>query len=113
MFRKTTLVTGGLERAFFKAYKELERIKAARENQPEQPEKSEESQKSDPSPAINLYWVNPKTGEKTLAAQTPEQHKAAPTRTAISGFGGPLGWGYFQLRSHSDKRTRCQARRLW
>ena len=47
------------------------RIKAARESQPEQPETSEESQKSDPHPAINFYWINPETGEKTLAAQTP------------------------------------------
>ena len=71
-FSHMTLVTGRLERAFFKAYKELERIKAARESQPEQPETSEESQKSDPHPAINFYWINPETGEKTLAAQTPQ-----------------------------------------
>ena len=33
-----------------------------------QPEQSEES---DERPAINLYCVNPETGERTLAAQTP------------------------------------------
>src|ERR1035438_8664189 len=54
VFSHMTLVTGRLERAFFKAYKELERIKAARESHPEQPEPSEESKKSDPHPPINF-----------------------------------------------------------
>ena len=73
MFRKMTLVTGCLERAYFKAYKELERIKAARRKQPQPPDQPHKSQESDESdhPPINLYWINPETGEKTLAAQTP------------------------------------------
>jgi hypothetical protein len=73
MFRKMTLVTGRLERAYFKAYKELERIKAARRKQPQPPDQPHKSQESDESanPAINLYWTNPETGERTLAAQTP------------------------------------------
>ena len=78
MFCKMTLVTGRLERTYSRACKELERIKAVREKQreasekqPEKPEKSEPSQKSDLPSAINLYWVDPRTGERTLAAQTP------------------------------------------
>jgi hypothetical protein len=71
IFSQMTLATGRLERAFFKAYKELERIKAARQKQPQPPDQSKEQQDSHPHPAINLYWINPKTGEKTLAAQTP------------------------------------------
>jgi hypothetical protein len=69
---KMTLVTGRLERVYFKAYHELERIKAARVNQPKQPEKAEQSQQSGPPSAIGLYWVNPKTGERTAAARTPQ-----------------------------------------
>jgi len=71
IFRKMTLVTGRLERSYFKAYKELERIKTAREKQPQPPDQPDKSEESDDHPAINLYWVNPETGEKTLAAQTP------------------------------------------
>jgi hypothetical protein len=73
MFSHITLVTGRLERAFFKAYKELERIKAARQKQqPQPPDQSKEERESDKHPAINLYWINPETGERTLAAQTPK-----------------------------------------
>ena len=73
VFSQMTLVTGRLERAFFKAYKELERIKAARQKQqPQPPDQSKEEQESDKHPAINLYWINPETGERTLAAQTPK-----------------------------------------
>ena len=73
VFRQMTLVTGRLERAFFKAYKELERIKAARQKQqPQPPDQSKEERESDKHPAINLYWINPETGERTLAAQTPK-----------------------------------------
>jgi hypothetical protein len=70
MFSHMTLVTGRLERAFFKAYKELERIKAARENPSEQPEESE-----DPPTNFKLYWVDPETGEKTLAAESSEDEE--------------------------------------
>ena len=71
-FSHMTLVTGRLERTFFKAYKELERIKAARQKQPQPPDQSKKKQESDPPPAIDFYWINPETGEKTLAAQTPQ-----------------------------------------
>jgi len=71
VFSQMTLVTGRLERAFFKAYKELERINAARQKQPQPPDQSKKKQASDPHPAINLYWINSETGERTLAAQTP------------------------------------------
>jgi hypothetical protein len=83
MFSHITLVTGRLERAFFKAYKELERIKTARQKQAQAPDQPEQDQTPDQSeeshlgPAIDLYWVDPKTGERTLAAQTP----AAVART--------------------------------
>jgi hypothetical protein len=73
MFGHLTLVTGRLERAWFKAYKELERIKAARQKQPPQTEESpqsETSQTSGRAPAVHLYWVNPETGERILAAQS-------------------------------------------
>jgi hypothetical protein len=56
----------------FKAYKELERIKTARQKQPQPPDQSKEERESDKHPAINLYWINPETGERTLAAQTPK-----------------------------------------
>jgi hypothetical protein len=75
-----------LERAFFKAYKELERIKAAHQKQPQPPDQSKKKEESDRHPAINLYWINPRTGEKTLAAQTPaaienerQQHMDPPS----------------------------------
>jgi len=71
VFSHMTLVTGRLERAFFKAYKELERIKAARQKQPQPPDQSTDERESVKHPAINLYWINPETGERTLAAQTP------------------------------------------
>ena len=72
MFSRMTLVTGRLERSFFKAYKELERIKAARQKQPQPPVQSKKHQAPVPPAAINLYWTDPETGEKTLAAQTPQ-----------------------------------------
>ena len=86
MFRHMPLVTGRLERAFFKAYKELERIKATRQKQPQPPDQSKKEQEFDPHAAINFYWINPETGERTLAAQTPaaienerQQHMDPPT----------------------------------
>ena len=68
-----TLVTGRLERAFFKAYKELERIQAARQkpSQPPADQSKKKKQEFDQDAAINLYWIDPATGERTLAAQTP------------------------------------------
>ena len=82
VFSSMTLVTGRLERAFFKAYKELERIKAARRKQP-QPQDQPPSQsrnKHEPAPpaSINLYWKNPETGERILAAQTPRAAEIDP-----------------------------------
>jgi hypothetical protein len=81
VFCKMTLVTGRLERSYIKAYKELERIKAARDKQNEASEKSEKSQKpeepqksqkSDGLPPLKLYWADPETGKRTLAAQSPD-----------------------------------------
>lgn len=73
MFSHMTLVTGRLERAFFKAYKELERIQAARQkqSQPAPDQSKKKKQEYDPHAAINLFWIDPETGERTLAAQTP------------------------------------------
>jgi len=42
MFSHMTLVTGRLERTFLRAYKELERIKAAREKEREEARKSQD-----------------------------------------------------------------------
>ena len=72
MFSRMTLVTGRLERSFFKAYKELERIKAARQKQSEPPDQSKNKHAPVAPAAISLYWTDPQTGEKTLAAQTPQ-----------------------------------------
>jgi hypothetical protein len=74
LFSRMTLVTSRLQRSFLKFYHELERIKAARAKPPEQPDEPEESDESDevPDTGINLYWVNPRTGVRTLAAQSPE-----------------------------------------
>jgi len=72
MFSRMTLVTGRLERTFFKAYKELERIKAARQKQPQPPVQSRNKHEPVPPAAINFYWTDPQTGERTLAAQTPK-----------------------------------------
>jgi len=71
VFSHMTLVTGRLERTFFKAYKELERIQAARQKQPQPPAQSKKEEEFDTNAAINLYWIDPQTGERTLAAQTP------------------------------------------
>jgi hypothetical protein len=68
IFCKMTLVTGRLERAYFKAYKELERIKAARQPQPEpahaEPSKKEEEDERPPN--LDVAWVDPETGEREL-----------------------------------------------
>jgi len=95
MFSRMTLVTGRLERAFFKAYKELERIQAARHKQPHPPEQSEQKPAPDPHPAYNLYWIDPRTGERTLAAQTPRAVELAQEqqRTEPRGSGVPSGSG--------------------
>jgi hypothetical protein len=66
MFRRMTLVTGRLERAYFKAYKELESIKSARQPKP-QPEPSKAKEKEDEQPAnLEVAWVDPETGEREL-----------------------------------------------
>jgi hypothetical protein len=58
---RMTQVEGRLERAYFKAYKELERIKAARQKQPEP------SKKSDKPPAKSqLRWVSGAAGESEI-----------------------------------------------
>jgi hypothetical protein len=89
MFSRMTLVTGRLERTYSRACKELERIKANRAKQAEAAkaaEKSQESNKSQTSgrrPPIDLYWVDPDTGERTL--QTPDAKPIEdPTRAEES-----------------------------
>jgi hypothetical protein len=78
VFCKMSLVTGRFERSYFKAYHELQRIKALRPkqqpqpDQPDEPEEWDESQDEVPDTGINLFWVNPRTGVRTLAAQSPE-----------------------------------------
>jgi|ERR1019366_2276353 hypothetical protein len=69
MFGRMTQVQCRLERAFFKAYKELECIKAAREKQPEQskPEQSKGKKgKDEPPPKLQVNWVNTETGESEV-----------------------------------------------
>jgi hypothetical protein len=89
-FSRMTLATGRLERSFNKACRELERLRAAREAPAEQPEKMQKSQKSkklpepEPPAAISLFWVDPETGERTLAAQTPEAVELSRRRQAAS-----------------------------
>ena len=78
IFRKMTLVTGRLERAYFKAYKELERIKAARTKQAEastKPDQPDESAKPPVKGAVR--WVNSETGESELLCKL-ENGKAVP-----------------------------------
>ena len=53
-------VQGRLERAYFKAYKELERIKAARQKRPE--ESKPDPSKDHLAPKFQVGWVNPETG---------------------------------------------------
>jgi hypothetical protein len=61
IFGRMSQVQCRLERAFFKAYKELERIKTAREKRPEQ------SKESDKPPAkVNLRWVNGANGKSEI-----------------------------------------------
>jgi len=72
MFRKMTLVTGRLERSYFKAYKELERIKAARQTHPEQDQAKPSNRKKkddEQPPNLNVFWENPGTGEKEMLYQ--------------------------------------------
>jgi len=73
---RMTQVTSRIERAYFKAYKELERIKTAREKQaeqseqPEQPEQPEQSQgkkeKFKHPPKLEVAWVRSDTGEREV-----------------------------------------------
>jgi hypothetical protein len=57
-------VQGRLERAYFKAYKELERIKAARQKRPE--ESKPDPSKDHLAPKFQVGWVNPETGERDI-----------------------------------------------
>jgi len=71
VFRKMTLVTGRLERAFFKVYKELERIKAARRKPDEQSQQAPESKGKkaadyQPPAKLEVCYVNPETGERDV-----------------------------------------------
>jgi len=68
IFDRMTQVTCRLERSYFKAYKELDRIKAARAPQPEP---SKQKKKDDEAPRnYQVSWVNSKTGEKDVFHRT-------------------------------------------
>jgi hypothetical protein len=65
VFSHMTLVTGRLERAYNKAYKELERIKAAREKQAEQSKQPDQAKEPDQPPSkVNLVWLDRVTGKR-------------------------------------------------
>jgi len=80
IFCKMTLATGRLDRSYLKAYKELERIKAAREPQPDpdpphetrdEPKETSPGRKpgkekeDDVNPAnLDVFWLDPETGER-------------------------------------------------
>ena len=64
VFDRLTQIQGRLERAYFKAYKELERIKAARQKQPQQPKP--DHSKDHLAPKFQVGWVNPETGERDI-----------------------------------------------
>ena len=64
VFDRLTQIQGRLERAYFKAYKELERIKAARQKQPQQP--TPDHSKDHLAPKFQVGWVNPETGERDI-----------------------------------------------
>ena len=65
-----------LERAYDKAYKELERIKAARQKPPEQPQQPEQStaqtgkegkkDKFEHPAKLEIAWRDPRTGERQI-----------------------------------------------
>ena len=61
---RMTQIQCRLERAYFKAYKELERIKAARQKQPQQPEADHSADHL--APRFQVAWVNPETGERDV-----------------------------------------------
>ena len=64
VFDRLTQIQGRLERAYFKAYKELERIKAARQKRPE--ESKPDHSKDHLAPKFQVGWVNPETGERDI-----------------------------------------------
>ena len=64
MVDRLTQVQGRLERAYFKAYKELERIKAARQKQPQQPKADQVADHL--APKFQVAWVNPRTGARDV-----------------------------------------------
>ena len=70
IFGRMTQFQCRLERAYFKAYKELDRIKTAREKQSEQPKQPEQSQgkkqKYEHPPKLRVTVVNPSTGESEV-----------------------------------------------
>ena len=53
-----------LERTYFKAYKELERIKAARQKRPQ--ESKPDHSKDHLPPKFQVGWVDPDTGEREI-----------------------------------------------
>jgi uncharacterized protein YecT (DUF1311 family) len=64
VFDRLTQIQGRLERAYFKAYKELERIKAARQKQPQQPKANPVADHL--APKFQVAWVNPRTGARDV-----------------------------------------------
>lgn len=74
MFDRMTQIESRLERAFFRAYKELERLQAARQKhteppqppQPPQPSKGGKAKDNTPPPRLEVAWVDPTTGEKEV-----------------------------------------------
>ena len=65
VFDRLTQIQGRLERAYFKAYKELERIKAARQKQPQQPQPEDHSA-DHLAPKFQVAYINPETGERDV-----------------------------------------------
>jgi hypothetical protein len=78
IFGRMTQFQCRLERSYFKAYQELERIKAARQKQPEQskPEQSKQEEQStakqgkkdkfEHPPKLQVTWVDPGTGHREV-----------------------------------------------
>lgn len=102
LFDRMTQVTGRLERAYFKAYKELERIKTLRQKPPELPKtKTPEDER----PAnLDVAWVNPETGERQIFyrrrngqdVMLPDHPAAQPVEPGPGPPAGPVepesGW---------------------
>jgi uncharacterized protein (DUF2132 family) len=91
---RMTQIQCRLERTYFKAYKELERIKAARRKQPEQPEANHQADHL--APKFQVAYINPETGERDVIyraeyGKSVEQFSdASPSPTKPNGKEGGL-----------------------